>query len=51
VRAFGWTIAQHWPVRPFVEAFALALGAALLAALLPAWRLSRGSPGRSLWNE
>ncbi|HVS18585.1 MAG TPA: ABC transporter permease, partial [Planctomycetota bacterium] len=51
VRAFGWTISTHFPPAPFVEAFALALGAALLAALLPAWRLSRGSPGRSLWNE
>lgn len=51
LRAFGWSIAAHWPPAPFVEAFALALGAALLAALWPAWRLSRGSPGRSLWNE
>jgi putative ABC transport system permease protein len=51
LRAFGWSIAAHWPPAPFVEALALALGAALLAALFPAWRLSRGSPGRSLWNE
>jgi putative ABC transport system permease protein len=51
VAAFGWTIATHYAPAQFAAAFALALSAALLAAVLPAWRLSRGAPGRSLWNE
>lgn len=51
VQAFGWTIGTHYSTEPFVVAFALALGAALLAALWPAWRLARGAAGRSLWNE
>jgi putative ABC transport system permease protein len=40
-RSFGWTLQMHADVLPFVQAFALAVGAALLAALYPAWRLGR----------
>ncbi len=40
-RSFGWTLQMQADGLPFVEAFLLAVSAALLAALYPAWRLSR----------
>ena len=40
-----------WTARPFVEAMALALGAALLAGLIPAWRLGRTDPALALKQE
>ncbi|MBW4049942.1 MAG: FtsX-like permease family protein [Proteobacteria bacterium] len=41
-RAFGWRIEMHLHAAQFTNALALALGAALLAALYPAWRAARG---------
>lgn len=41
-RAFGWHIQMHLHAAQFVNALALALGAALLAGLYPAWRAATG---------
>ncbi|MGH8294603.1 MAG: ABC transporter permease [Steroidobacteraceae bacterium] len=41
-RAFGWHIEMHLHTAQFVNALALALGAALLAGLYPAWRAAVG---------
>jgi putative ABC transport system permease protein len=50
-RAFGWTI--HMQVSPSIllEALGLALAAALLAGLYPAWRMARTSPALALREE
>jgi putative ABC transport system permease protein len=50
-RSFGWTLQMQADPAPFVQAFALAVGAALLAALYPAWRLSRMQVSESLRSE
>ncbi|MEO8195639.1 MAG: ABC transporter permease [Thermoanaerobaculia bacterium] len=50
-RSFGWSMEIAWTPRPFVEALALALGAALLAGLIPAWRLGRTDPALALKQE
>ena len=39
-RSFGWTLQMQVNLAPFVEAFLLSVGAALLAAFYPLWRLS-----------
>ncbi len=41
-RAFGWRIEMHLQPAPFVDALLLALAAALLAGLYPAWRAAVG---------
>jgi putative ABC transport system permease protein len=50
-RAFGWTM-EVW-IDPLVllQALGLAIGAALLAGILPAWRLARTSPALALREE
>lgn len=50
-RSFGWSMEIEWTARPFVEAMLLALGAALLAGLVPAWRLGRTDPALALKQE
>ncbi len=50
-RSFGWSMEIAWTPRPFLEALILALGAALLAGLIPAWRLGRTDPARALREE
>jgi len=50
-RSFGWTLQMQAVPAPFVEAFLLAIGAALLAALYPAWRLSRLQAAQALRGE
>ncbi|MEO7973315.1 MAG: ABC transporter permease, partial [Thermoanaerobaculia bacterium] len=50
-RSFGWSMELAWTARPFLEALALALGAALLAGLIPAWRLGRSDPALALKQE
>jgi len=50
-RSFGWTLQMQIEAAPFVQAFLLALGAALLAALYPAWRLSRMEVAEALRRE
>jgi putative ABC transport system permease protein len=50
-RSFGWTI--HLDLAPglFVEPLVLALAAALLAGLYPAWRMARTLPAEALREE
>ena len=50
-RSFGWTLQMHVDPAPFVQAFLLAVGAALLAAVYPAWRLSRIQAAEALRGE
>lgn len=51
VRSFGWTMALDLQPGPFVQAFAVALIAALLAGLYPAWRLMHLITARALRAE
>ncbi|HJQ14666.1 MAG TPA: FtsX-like permease family protein [Anaerolineales bacterium] len=50
-RSFGWTLQMHAQPAPFVQAFLLAVGAALLAALYPAWRIGQMQPAAALRGE
>jgi putative ABC transport system permease protein len=50
-RSFGWTLQMQTVPAPFAQAFALAVVAALLAALYPAWRLSRLQAAEALREE
>jgi len=50
-RSFGWTLQMQVDPMPFIEAFLLSVGAALLAALYPAWRLSRMQAAAALRGE
>jgi putative ABC transport system permease protein len=50
-RSFGWTLQMQALPAPFVQAFLLAVSAALLAALYPAWRLSRMQAAEALRGE
>ncbi len=43
-RAFGWTLQMTFDTEPYLSAMGLALGSALLAALLPARRIAARSP-------
>jgi len=50
-RGFGWTIDSVIPPMVFVEAIALAVGAALIAGLWPTARALRTAPARTLREE
>jgi putative ABC transport system permease protein len=50
-RAFGWSLQTLVPVQVLFEALLLALAAALLAGLYPAWRMSRTQPAAALREE
>lgn len=50
-RAFGWSMETLLPAPVFAEGLALALGAALLAGIYPAIRMSRARPAESLREE
>jgi putative ABC transport system permease protein len=50
-RSFGWTLQMHADPLPFMQAFVLAVSAALLAGLYPAWRLSRMQAAEVLRGE
>jgi len=50
-RSFGWSIEMLIPWHVIGEAIALALGAALLAGVYPAWRMARTSPAAALREE
>ncbi len=50
-RSFGWTLQMQIDPVPFVQAFILAVSAALLAAVYPAWRLSRMQTAEALRGE
>ncbi len=51
VRSFGWSMDLMLSGQPFVQALAVALGAALLAGVYPAWRLSRLVTAQALRSE
>jgi putative ABC transport system permease protein len=51
LRSFGWTLAMQLQPSEFVQAFLVALGAALLAGLYPAWRMGQMSPASALRSE
>ena len=48
---FGWTIDLSYPTLPMVTLPLWIVGAALLAALLPAWRAARIAPARAVRFE
>jgi len=50
-RAFGWTMQTLVPGGILGEALVLAVGAALLAGLYPAWKMARTSPAQALRDE
>jgi putative ABC transport system permease protein len=50
-RSFGWTLHMQVNAVPFLQAFLLSVSAALLAALYPAWRLSRMQTAEALSGE
>jgi len=50
-RSFGWSIMTRLPPQALVEAVFLALFAALLAGLYPAWRMGKVQPARALREE
>jgi putative ABC transport system permease protein len=50
-RSFGWTLQMHLDPAPFMQAFLLAVMAALLAGLYPAWRLSHMQAAEALRGE
>jgi putative ABC transport system permease protein len=50
-RSFGWTLQMQVSLAPFVQAFLLSIGAALLAALYPIWRLNHMPAAEALRGE
>lgn len=48
---FGWTIEWSWPSFLFIEAPLLAVGAALIAGSIPAWRAGRLSIASAIREE
>lgn len=50
-RAFGWSMGFTVHAMPLLEGVALAVAAALIAALYPAWRAVRTVPARGLREE
>ena len=50
-RSFGWTVQMESAPGVLAEAVLLALGAALLAGIYPAYRTARTSPARALREE
>ncbi len=51
LRSFGWTLSMQLQAGDFVNAFLIALLAALLAGLYPAWRMGRTQPADALRME
>ena len=51
LRSFGWTIELNVEPGPFVAALVLAVGAALMAGVYPAWQMSRTGPAAALREE
>lgn len=50
-QSFGWSVGWELPPAALLGSVALALLAALLAALYPAWRMARTSPAGALREE
>jgi putative ABC transport system permease protein len=51
LRSFGWTLELQLDPTEFVQAFLVALGAALAAGLYPAWRMGRIAPAEAVRAE
>ncbi len=51
LRSFGWTLEMRLQPMEFIQAFAVALGAALLAGLYPAWKMGQIQPADALRSE
>ena len=51
LRSFGWTLEMQLDPREFVQAFLVALGAALAAGIYPAWRMGRIAPAEAVRAE
>jgi putative ABC transport system permease protein len=51
LRSFGWTLEMRLQPMEFVQAFLVALVAALLAGLYPAWRMGQTQPADALRSE
>jgi putative ABC transport system permease protein len=51
LRSFGWTLQMQLEPGEFIQAFAVAVGAALLAGLYPAWRMGAMKPIEALRSE
>ncbi|MCB0088556.1 MAG: ABC transporter permease, partial [Caldilineaceae bacterium] len=51
LRSFGWTLEMQLQPRAFGQAFAVAVGAALLAGIYPAYRLGRMQPAVAVREE
>ncbi|HYG62569.1 MAG TPA: FtsX-like permease family protein [Thermoanaerobaculia bacterium] len=50
-RSFGWTIRMEVSPDILLQALLLAMGAALLAGIYPAWKMARTSPALALREE
>ncbi len=51
LRSFGWTLEMQLDPLEFLQAFLVALGAALAAGLYPAWRMGRIAPADAVRAE
>ena len=51
LRSFGWTLEMQLDISEFTQAFLVALVAALLAGLYPAWRMGKTQPADALRAE
>ncbi len=51
LRSFGWTLEMQLTPGVFVQAFGVAVGAALLAGLYPAWRMGQTQPATAVRSE
>ncbi len=51
LRSFGWTLEMRLQPMEFVQAFLVALVAALLAGLYPAWKMGQTQPADALRSE
>jgi putative ABC transport system permease protein len=50
-RSFGWTLQMQIEAGPFLQALAVAVAAALLAGIYPAWRMGRLAAAEALRAE
>lgn len=50
-RSFGWTLQMHLEPEPFLQAMVLSVGAALLASVYPALKISQSVPVEALRSE
>ena len=51
LRSFGWTLEMRLAPMEFVQAFLVALGAALLAGIYPAWKMGQVQPAIAVRSE